>query len=526
MKKALLFLFPAALITSCGTSTPSIDPTTATIQKSPTTLRLSGQLSGQTFQGNMVSLSVQPGALATKAEVTITQLAAGKAPAIPPVNTVNSSYIMGETPGAKLVSAWRVQVKAPTFQQGAKLSIEPPAAMQSQSNGERDVTEIFLHDNVRGTDALVGTYRGDVPLDITDFADRVNEELGQEVDFTYTAYRSTWANYVKACQKQQGDTELGYCSFRNKEVTIKKLAAQGVYRSMRALSWNVGNVAMTCDSYKYKVCYQATERRISDQILNLEQSGRFDFIFLQEMWHGNCDAAGIGTSWWSSWVNPRLCDDPTRGTPSINRILGSRYNSTCTQPAYDPSKGFTNGFECVAVDQNKYYYQNLAALGNAQGYHPQCPSKPIDSVDTGFQVVQVGLYGSSTPLMLINTHLAGTTSSPCRASQIEQLAYELRLRGKPYHLMAGDFNTEPYNDSTEGGGAFRYHFYTPMQTQAVDPVSGLLDAGNQPTAYYVWGSPSLDHVLSNAFNGSCGSGYDFDGTDHTWTVCELNSSVF
>ncbi|SMB81655.1 hypothetical protein SAMN00790413_04664 [Deinococcus hopiensis KR-140] len=48
-----------------------------------------------------------------------------------------------------------------------------------------------------------------------------------------------------------------------------------------------------------------------------------------------------------------------------------------------------------------------------------------------------------------------------RAAQITDLAANLRARGNPIHLIAGDFNTEPYNDAYAGGVASRREFFTP-----------------------------------------------------------------
>lgn len=524
--RKLLFALPLVLAGCAQVSAP--EPTTSQATAATPPLHAAGNLSGQTFTAGALSLKVAPGALAAPASITVTPLPLSRATPIPPINNVFSAFIMREVVGARPVAVWRVQAQVSGVQGAASLAVAAPQGLQAQGLRD-DVTEIFERDNLRGTDTLVGTYRGDVPLEISDLADRLAEVRGGVADFTYSAYRSTWDRYAQACAAQQGDVELGYCSFRNKQVAAPAaLQAQAPlqYRRVRFLSWNIGNVAYSCNAYQNKVCYQTTERRISDQVLALEQSGgRFDYLFLQELWHGQCDQTGIAAASGSS--NPRLCDAPTRGTHSIGRILGSRYATTCTQAGYE-QKGYVNGYECMGIDQNRYTIVNSALYGTPQGYHPYCASNPSNGVDTGFQVIQTTLAGGSSPLTMVNVHLAGTTSSECRATQLDALANSLRSSGSLSNLIAGDFNTEPFNDSTAGGVAFRRAFKVAgRESEAPSPVAALLDAGTTPSAFYVWGSPALDHVLSNTFrpyqsDERCTFGGNFNGTDHTWMDCRLS----
>ncbi|SMB81658.1 hypothetical protein [Deinococcus hopiensis] len=57
------------------------------------------------------------------------------------------------------------------------------------------------------------------------------------------------------------------------------------------------------------------------------------------------------------------------------------------------------------------------------------------------------------------------------------------------------------------------------------PVASLIDAGNTPSARYVWGTLALDHVLSNSFTGNCAVRGYYDGTDHALVDCQLSTSA-
>jgi len=481
-------------------------------------LILNGDLNGQSFSGNVGSLSVADGALKGEAQVKVTRLDLTAAPTLPPVQNVYSSYVIGDVPGRVPTGVWRVQVSAPKFEDTATLNVQRADGLKAQDLNQT-ITEMFVKDNIGGDISLVGTYLNDAPLDVESFPDRVNEELGGPVDLTYFTYTASKADYDAECKRQGGDVDLGYCSFRNKNVRSQNLQLQSL--DLRMISYNVGNVAVSCQAYRYKICYQSTERKVADQILALEQSGKPMVVMLQEMWHGDCSQ--ISTSWWRSWSNPRLCDGATRGRPSVERILGNRYRYSCTQTE-NIGGTIRNGYECTGIDPWQIDFTNTAYLGDARGYHPECVGGA--GVDTGYQVTEVVRFQSGQRFLLVNTHLSGTTDNECRAAQINDLSNSLRSRGNPINLIAGDFNTEPYNDVYAGGVAFRRNFYTPWYPgEAINPVAQLIDSGNMPSARYVWGSPALDHVLSNSFSGNCLFRGYYDGTDHALVDCQLYSGA-
>ncbi len=417
---------------------------------------------------------------------------------------------MGLVPGKTFAGAWRVEMNGGRFRQDASALLTLRSKNISSTSAVPSVTELFVQ-GPRGV-TLVGTFPTGEAFGLPDFAQRLNLEKSDR-RLTYVAYTATKTAYERTCTEQGGDTLLGYCSFRNK-VLPAKLNTQSL--SMNAWTWNIGNVAGTCSSYKFKVCYQGTERRISDQILSFEQTyGKPGVLFLQEQWHGDCNGAGLSTTWY--FWNPQLCDNPTRGTPSWIRILGNRYAVRCTSTNY--AGGLTNGFECVAINSALFYFINDTYLGAPSGYHTPC------SADTGFQVVRVASVASNVPLILANTHLTGADNPACRAEQIRTLATDLRNLNYPRVLFAGDFNTEPYNDGTSGAISFRTNFVT-ASGGAVSPVATMIDPGNLASAGYFYGNVALDHVLSNTFTGSCAVSPAFDGTDHRLMRCSLQSPAY
>lgn len=490
-------------------------------------LRVTGRLGGQ-HASRTAALAINSND-DVDGQILVTPRPVKTAPTLPPVNVTQSSFVIGETSGARVIGVWDVQTTTARLDQGAALALLPETSNTLPDNAKArggTVVEVFVKDNVKGDISLVGTYRQQVKLGMQDFGDRLNTLSGQ-ANLTFFAIAAPWAQYVKTCDAQGGKTDLGYCSFRDKVLPPRdSLSALGSgyptlpTDAMSVLSYNLGNVAVTCGgAYRYKVCYQSTERTIADQILNQEYvNGKPIVVFLQEQWHGVCTNVPSSGNYW----NPQLCDSPTRGVPSVARILGSRYSYTCTtvqNPTVDPR----NGYECTGINTARTSWVSTNYLGNADGSGAHYFCADTDKwIDTGFQLTQVRQTSGRT-FVLVNTHLAGTVDNACRSSQIEGLALQLRQKGKPDVLIAGDFNTEPYNDAYAGGIAFRKHFYTPQYpTQAIDPVASMVDSGTTPSARYVSGTPALDHVLVRNLNsGGCTyTGY-YAGTDHAMVRCNL-----
>lgn len=519
---AVLFTSVPLLLASCGsTVSPRNDVQSEPLVVKDTSreLILAGNLNGQQIQGNVAGLTVQSGALEEQTTLQVTRLDSAAAPALPSVEGIYASYLLGEVAGSRVTGAWRVQADPTQFEKLATLNVNRDAGLSSQQLNDT-ITEVFLKDNLSGDIQLVATYYDDQPLVILDFADRVNEERGR-IDFTYFSMTADFSAYKATCTAQGGEMIEGYCSFENKQVTpVGPLSAQAG-TAMQVLSWNVGNVAINCLDYKNKICYHSTQRRATERLMAIESQGKPAVVMLQEMWNGDCQSV-IG----GGFANPfnwRLCERD-RGVKSAERIFGNRYNWTCTEVAYDPRAGQrSNGWECVGVDPNRIEIAN-AYPATPTGLHPECLDYK-KGFDTGYQPVILRDRYTGKTFYAVNTHLAGTPETQCRVKQIEDLGIFLRNKGLPDALIAGDFNTEPFNEAAGGGLAFRQQFG--LEYTAQPAVATLISDGRTPSAYYGAGpfsvhTSALDHMLGRNFSGSCSVEGAFSGMDHRMLNCRVN----
>ena len=141
-------------------------------------------------------------------------------------------------------------------------------------------------------------------------------------------------------------------------------------------------------------------------------------------------------------------------------------------------------------------------------------------VDTGFTATKIGISGASKPLTVITTHLAAPLYVGCRSDQLDNLA---SVYGKPSPnqlLIGGDFNTEPFNDTTPTGLSYRNIFSQFGEVRDPTKLAYGIDDSRQITA----AGKALDHVLSNLVSGTCTRLGSFVHTDHLRTVCDLTGT--
>jgi hypothetical protein len=539
LKYPILFISLVVTLASCSQ--------VASVGSDPENLNLSGNLNNQVFRSEVATLEVDAKALDGDATLSVKRVDTRASLRIPPVDGVNSSFIMGEVPDKKFVGAWQVKTSGPQFTGGAALTVNGPSMEKSSSD---TITELFSQNNTTGKVDLVGTYLSDQPIKIDNFSDLINDlkKNKQDTGLTFFAYSSSQTNYNKTCADQGGTTKYQSCSFAEKVLPTATVKSTRAVSNMRMLSWNVGNVAVTCVQYIYKDCYRVTERKISDVILGLEQTGGTpEVILLQELWHGNCKYQNEN-NWFTNYFNPRLCAPGLAGTSSIERILGAqgvRYNYMCSNTADLPNEPVTgqfgnieryglvlNGYECVAVRA-----RGEIQLNYTYSVQPSCVGTNPD-MNTNYLGRDVGVVMASAryrglPLTLGSVHLTGIDKPDCRAVEIDTLRKDELALHPAHRLIAGDFNTEamPYTfpfihaDGTAGGAAFRNAFSGVWGTPQ-NAYGKVLDNVFEPTAFYPGYTPSLDHVISDAFTGFCTRGIDIGGTDHTWTDCRLSSSYY
>jgi Endonuclease/Exonuclease/phosphatase family len=520
-------------LTACSNSeTPSSrksDSLPSSVLASNGTLTLSGDLNGQKLSNEIGTLNVSANALKGDATVTVTRLANDQGLKLPPVNNVNSSFIIGDVPGKKFAGGWNIKVKASKFTAPADLTVNRANVLSGQALNST-ITEMFMKDNATGSISLAATFLNNQPLKLESFADLTNELMaakqGSDADITLFAYTAPQDKYDGVCIKEGGTTKYQACSFADK-VLPDKITTQAI-SGIQTISWNIGNVAITCNAYAFKLCYRSTERAVSDQFLSLEQSGgKPDVIFIQEIFNDACTYIPE-TNVLVNNFNPRLCSSPS-STTTLSHILGApgvRYNYYCTVRELVASQ-YINGYECIAVKVGS----PIVLTGQGYQIHPACENNPNTATnylgrDTGALFLYASLNGK--PLNLGSVHLTGTNKPDCRKIQIDKIKADPQNHPRP-RIIAGDFNTEPFNDSTLGGIAFRDDFTSNGfgYWASVAPTYGtIIDDAHQSTAYYVGYSPALDHVISDSFTGSCSRGGNFNGTDHVWTRCYLNSGSF
>ena len=87
-------------------------------------------------------------------------------------------------------------------------------------------------------------------------------------------------------------------------------------------------------------------------------------------------------------------------------------------------------------------------------------------------------------------------------------------------LIGGDFNTEPFNDTTPAGLSYRNIFSQFGEVRDPTKLAYGIDDSRQITA----AGKALDHVLSNLVSGSCTRLGSFYHTDHLRTVCDLTGT--
>lgn len=193
-----------------------------------------------------------------------------------------------------------------------------------------------------------------------------------------------------------------------------------------------------------------------------------------------------------------------------------------------------NGYECIAINPD-YFKSNYGQVYPTNrlpydGYHPVCttqdPAHNYVGRDTGYAYWNVQPKNSTTGqnIILVTTHLVGFSSNlnACRTAQYNGLKNQLGFSSAAYALYAGDWNTDPNASSDPVAPTMRATFAGGWGTPA-GSLANEIDNPSQPTAFYVNGTNNLDHVFGRGFNGNCTRGGNFDGTDHTWTDCQVYS---
>jgi len=289
--------------------------------------------------------------------------------------------------------------------------------------------------------------------------------------------------------------------------------ADGQSSSMRLLQANVGNVAVTCLPYKFKLCYAATEQRIAAEIARLDP----DVISLQETVSvAQCDAM-------TEIDSAKVCFASHRAAveSQVRRLVGDAYTIACDTRSHH---------ECVAV---KRTWGAIDGCRDGELCAVSETAQPGTGCDAGFSVSAVTIRPVATrAFRLVDLHPPSGNAVTCRVDALAKV-FEggTALARGTRSLLAGDFNLDPFagTDASEDylrshvGSRTAFHFH-----------SGTTE--HQPpylTAVYDWPLHSFtyDHVISNFASGTCKTlGHAVaserldggSGTDHRALICDLD----
>jgi hypothetical protein len=262
--------------------------------------------------------------------------------------------------------------------------------------------------------------------------------------------------------------------------------AHPVSYDLSFLTANIGNTLLDCEDYAYNLCEVDVEERIRDQIATLAP----DVVALQEVlapWQ--CDGMEEGDA--NRTCHPdALAEEPDQ----VRRLLGPDYEIACDG---------RSGYECYGVHTAFGSIRECAA--------GECVAKTPDVVgdcNAGFSVSSIDVdVAHGDRFTLVNGHPQSGFEFACRAAQMEQ-AFDLASGPS---LVAGDMNLDPWRDTDESvlvwdehvGDGKRFHY-----------LSGPAEASPpRPTNVTVIGEMVLDHVVSDAFSGTCETLGEAPGTD-------------
>ena len=283
---------------------------------------------------------------------------------------------------------------------------------------------------------------------------------------------------------------------------------------MRLLQANVGNVAVTCTGYKFKLCYAETEARLGTAIRDLDA----DVISLQEVVSlEQCQAINENDA-------RKVCH--ARHTAEVaeqaRRLVGDSYTIACDTRSH---------FECVAVKRG---WGGIAGCPEGEiCIDPdvaETAPPPGSGCDAGFSVSAATITPTKAKAFrLVNLHPPSGKAVDCRRGALVQVfeGSSALARG-PRSLLAGDFNLDPFtgDDASErylrdwvgDGKKFRFHSGTAEQSPPLK------------SAFYPIGNHTYDHVISNFASGTCTTLGEAtgtvrldggSGTDHRALLCQL-----
>ncbi|CAN5217325.1 hypothetical protein BH11MYX1_BH11MYX1_28570 [soil metagenome] len=295
--------------------------------------------------------------------------------------------------------------------------------------------------------------------------------------------------------------------------------SDGASPAMRLIQANVGNVALTCHPYKFKLCYAATEGRLAASLASHDA----DVISLQELVTPEQCAAMLETE------AARVCfaAHTAKISEQARRLVGEGYTIACDTRSH---------YECVAV---KRTWGAIAGCPDGELCIDAAVTETADAVpgcDAGFSASAVVIQPrKGTAFRLVDAHPPSGAAVACRHDTLVKVFEgDAALARGNRSLLSGDFNLDPFagNDASEqyfrtwvgAGKAFHYHSgpaeHSPPHITA-----------SYPQGFGYGGDHTYDHVFSNFASGTCTtlgeapSTLRLDGgsgTDHRALLCNLS----
>jgi endonuclease/exonuclease/phosphatase family metal-dependent hydrolase len=296
------------------------------------------------------------------------------------------------------------------------------------------------------------------------------------------------------------------------------------WNMIRILTANVGNLDFGCRGrYNNKLCYFSVEAAISQNIKKLKP----DVVFLQEVLH---------PSQLEGWLE----NDPQKVGYNFEqqeekfqprRLLGSAYSIACFTRMRE-TVGHPVGFECIAVQIDS---------GIIEGCPPgdMCTDIGLqDQIDGDcnpeFVVGAVSAVIHGQRISLVNAH-PHSRSESCRTAAIRQIfesTEEIQsLTREEKSIIAGDFNFDPFRERGRFLGVWEQFVGPYGSGKPFYYHSGIAEKDPPyPTVRSIFGTKTVDHVLSNFGFGSCVTLGEAKGTnrldngegmDHRAVLCDL-----
>jgi hypothetical protein len=268
--------------------------------------------------------------------------------------------------------------------------------------------------------------------------------------------------------------------------------------TLRALTWNVGNVATRDPHYALRIAHQRYEDHVAARIRELAP----DVVFLQEV---------LAPARCADFVErdpSRTCHDAASREPAVRRLLGPEYTIVCDGRRQVECIGVKTSFGAIPPLE-----RGALALGGAET--PPLPLPACEralgecsdarcDAESGVSALRVETERGALRLVHVHPMAPGRSAGgiyfgePCRFAQLQQA---FALAGGGASVVAGDFNLDPDRFvsererllwASEVGAGRRFRDLTPRTADGTSFATRRSGLG-----------VATDHVLVERGSGAC-----------------------